>query len=53
MEGQELNITEFGESVWYMKANLVGKDKLDSRWESGIFLGVGKEIGDRIVGTKD
>ena len=44
-------IAEFGESVLYLKAGSAGHDKLASRWESGVWLGVRDETGEIIVGT--
>ena len=26
-------VPEFGESIWYLKSGLAGKDQLDERWE--------------------
>ena len=44
-------VAEFGEQVWYYKPGITGKDKLDVRWESGIWLGIRDESGEVIVGT--
>jgi hypothetical protein len=46
-------VAEFGESVRYIRAESVGKDKYNSRWEEGVFLGVREESGEIIVGTKE
>ena len=40
------NAAEFGESVLYMKPDIVGKDKMDVRWEVGIWLGIREESGE-------
>ena len=44
-------ITEIGESVWYLKPKSRGKAKLRSRWSSGIWLGIREESGEVIIGT--
>ena len=36
---------ELGENIWYLKANSVGKDKFQNRWEEGIWLGIRSESG--------
>ncbi len=46
------DVTEFGESVMYIRAESVGKDKYNSRWEEGVFLGIREESGEIIVGTE-
>ncbi len=46
-------MAEFGEGVLYIRAESVGKDKYNSRWEEGFFLGVREESGEIIVGTKE
>ena len=33
------DVTEFGESVLYIRAESIGKDKYNSRWEEGVFVG--------------
>ena len=45
------NVAEFGECVWYLKPKTKGKDKLKSRWESGIFLGIRDESAEVFIGT--
>ena len=35
----------------YLKPNSLGKDKLDSRWETGHFLGIQDDSAELIVGT--
>ena len=44
---------EFGENVLYLRANSKGKDKLDSRWDNGVWLGIADRTGEVIIGTKD
>ena len=46
-------IAEFGESVLYLKAGSAGHDKLVSRWESGVWLGVRDETSEVIIGTSN
>ena len=46
-------VAEFGECVWYLKPGSKSVDKLFSRWEQGVFLGVRDESGESIIGTKD
>ena len=55
MQGKEFEgaALEFGEEVWYMKPGIVGKDKLDVRWHSGIWLGSRERSGEPIIGTRD
>ena len=52
-KGKNFNkkIAEFGENVCYLKKKSVGKDKFNSRWEEGIYLGVICDSGETIVGT--
>ena len=47
------SIVEFGESIMFLRSKSVGKDKYDSRWENGIWLGIREESGENIIGTKD
>ena len=44
---------EFGENIFYLKAKTLGKDKFDTRWDSGIWLGIREESGEHIIGTED
>ena len=44
---------EFGESIMFLRAKSAGKDKFDSRWEDGIWLGIREESGENMIGTKD
>ena len=46
-------MVEFGEEIMFLRAKSVGKDKFDSRWEKGIWLGIREESGENIIGTKD
>ena len=46
-------VAEFGECIWYLKPGSRGMDKMYSRWETGVFVGVRDESGEVIVGTKD
>ena len=40
-KGKEVRreVAEFGECVMYLRPGSKGRDKLESRWESGIWLG--------------
>ena len=44
-------VTEFGESVLYLKAGMKGQDKYNLRWEKGNWLGIRDETGESIIGT--
>ena len=46
------DVAEIGESVMYIRAESVGNDKYNSRWEEGVFVGVGEESGEVIIGTE-
>ena len=46
------DVAEIGESVMYIRAESVGKDKYNSRWEEGVFVGVREESGEVIIGTE-
>ena len=54
-KGREFNreVTELGECIMYLRLDSVGKDKFDSRWEEGVFLGVREESAEIIVGTPE
>ena len=39
--------------ILYMTPGITGKDKLDARWEKGIWLGIRDRSGEVIVGTPD
>ena len=53
VKGRRFNreIPEFGERVMYLKPDSLGKDKLDSRWETGHFLGIQDDSAELIIGT--
>jgi hypothetical protein len=52
VEGQGVKlVAEFGECIFYLKAASVGKDKLVSRWATGVWPGVRHESGETIVRT--
>ena len=40
---------EFGECIWYLRPESKGVDKLDSRWEDGIYVGLRVESGEIFV----
>ena len=46
-------LVEFGECVLYSRPGSRGKDKLDPRWEEGIWLGVKDSSGETIIGTRE
>jgi len=46
-------VAEFGENVWYLPANSVGKNKFETRWREGVWLGVRMESGEAIIGTSE
>ena len=46
-------MVEFGERVMYYKSGITGTRKLESRWESGIWLGLRDETNEAIIGTSD
>lgn len=47
------NIVEFGECIWYLRAESKHNKTFDSRWKDGVFYGVTDTSGEIIVGTKD
>jgi hypothetical protein len=53
LKGREFakSVTEFGECVWYMRNKTSRRGKLESRWESGVFLGIREESNEILVGT--
>ena len=53
MRGKEYRreIFQFGESVMFLKPKTLGKEKMESRWETGIWLGVRDESGEHLMGT--
>ena len=44
-------VAEFGETVLYLKLGTKGKDKLNSRWETGVWMGIKDETGECVIGT--
>ena len=44
---------EFGERVMYLKSGTKGTNKMDSRWGIGIWLGMGDESRESIIGTNE
>ena len=44
-------LPEIGECVWFLKALSEGKEKLDTRWEDGVFAGIKEESGEIYVMT--
>ena len=44
-------LVEFGERVMYYRSDAKGKEKLDTRWNSGIWLGVMDNSHEIIIGT--
>jgi hypothetical protein len=55
LKGREFNkeVAEFGESVWFLFLKSNGKNKMKSRWSSGIWLGIRDEAGEVIIGTEE
>ena len=53
LKGREFakSVTEFGECVWYLRNKTSRKGKLESNWESGVFLGIREESNEILVGT--
>ena len=46
-------LPEFGECIWFLLPESKGENKLDSRWEEGIYLGLKDESNELIVGNKE
>ena len=46
-------IPEFGECVWFMRRESVGENKLDTRWEEGIYVGIKEESGELLIANKE
>jgi len=44
-------LPEIGECIWFLRPQSVSKDKLDTRWESGVFAGLRPESGELYVLT--
>ena len=47
------NTVEFAEAIMYLIPKSIGRDKFDSRWANGIWLGIREESGEHIIGTID
>ena len=45
-------MVDFGETVWYLIPKSKGKNKLRSRWASGVWLGIREESGEAIIGLR-
>ena len=43
----------FGECIWWMRPESKGEQKLETRWEDGVYLGVVTESGEIIVGNQE
>ena len=54
-KGKQFNkeCVEFGECVLYLKPGTRGKDKFDTRWEEGIWLGVKDRSLETVIGTNE
>ena len=42
----------FGECIWWMRPESAGEQKLETRWENGVYLGVRTESTEIIVGNE-
>merc|ERR1712115_409691 len=53
LRGKEFKreIAEIGECVHYLEAGTAGKNKFDTRWHDGTWLGVRDETGEILIGT--
>jgi len=53
VKGRRFNseLPEFGEQVMFLKPGSLGKDKFDSRWDVGHFLGLRDDSAEMIIGT--
>ena len=49
----KLPVVEFGECVWYLRLKSAGKDKMNTRWGSGVWLGIREESNEVFVGTDE
>ena len=47
------HLVEFGETVWYLKPKSKMSGKYDTRWSTGIWLGIREESGEVIIGTDE
>ena len=43
----------FGECIWWMRPDSKGEQKLETRWENGVYLGVRTDSGEIIVGNQE
>ena len=46
-------VVEFAEGVRYLKPMSKGRDKADSRWGEGVWLGIRDESGEHLIGTSE
>ena len=46
-------VVEFGACVWYLRLKSAGKDKMNTRWGSGVWLGIREETNEVFVGTDE
>ena len=54
MRGRTFNreVAEFGEKVMYLRPKSAGVNKLDTRWETGVWIGVRNESGEHLIMTE-
>ena len=55
IKGRKFNrvVPEFGEGIYYQVLRSLGRNKGESRWRTGTFLGVREESGEYKVGTEE
>ena len=55
IKGKPFNarICKFGECVWYLRPKSKGREKADTRWAEGVWLGIRDISGEHIIGTQD
>ena len=46
-------MAEFGECLWFLKPKSRGATGVGGRWSEGIWLGIGEESGEAMIGSKD
>ena len=46
-------VVDIGECVWYLKPKSKGRKKLESRWGSGVWLGIRDETNEVMIGTQE
>ncbi len=46
-------VAEFGECVLYAPAASAGKDKFDTRWDEGVWLGIRMESRESFIGANE